>query len=101
MLSAILKLATGTLWPYVQSLMSIYLTEWGRNLLDAAMTAVTEAERQAQTSDGWTGAEKRAFAVAQLKGHNWGGGPAVTDRVINLAIELACARLQPKPATGS
>lgn len=88
----------GGFWVWIQPILRIYLTKWGRNLFEAAFAAVAEAERQSSSGDRrWTRDEKIEFVRQQLLTLQWTAGIPIADRVIETVIRLAVMRLQPEP----
>ena len=94
----ILASVLGPLFQYLRPAIQIFTTKWGRTLMQIALEAVRESERQRSTADGFTREEKIAFtvnAIERRRGEFQTGKP-IADRVIQLAINLAVLYLQPQ-----
>lgn len=75
-------------WPMIYPTLRTLMTEAGQS----ALAVAREFIRQAETQDGWTGAEKRAFVRREMEKANASG--KWSKKLINRVLELALGDLE-------
>jgi hypothetical protein len=84
-----IKILISDIWHVIQPSLTMFLTGIGRAALQTALTVVKDAMGN---PDLKTGADRRDYAVARMKSEL----NAAPERLINLAIEMAVNKIDPK-----
>jgi len=92
-----LMLLTSNIWQFVRPAVLMLLTETGKALAAAAITAV----QQAQANPNLSGAQKRAQAAASIKADMERASYSVAESAINVTLEMALQKLKAEPAPAS
>jgi hypothetical protein len=88
-----IKFILSWLWKFLKPFITIFLTELGRAVAEAAMTAVTTA---ANMPDGTSNEKRRKAAYAYTKRILLDEGHEARDSMIYAAIEVALQALKTK-----
>lgn len=84
-----IRLYLSKVWAIIKPTVIVFLTKVGQDLLDMAVEIVTELAKTDLSSS-----EKRSTAFDKIKERIAVEGKEVADYLINLAIEIAVAKLK-------
>jgi len=83
-------LLTSNIWQFIRPAVLMLLTETGKALAAAALTAVQQAQANPQLSSS----QKREQAAASIKKDMEAASYSVAESAINVALELALQKLK-------
>lgn len=86
-----IKAVSSDVWQYIKPMVVLLLTTVGKELMAAAIAAVTKAAKS-----GLSNSAKREMAYQQIRSDMVAAGYQAAESAINLALEMAVQKIKEK-----